>query len=284
MMQSREPDTKERDTLLEVRNLSKQYVESRSFSRRRRTIPALNGVNLRVRRGATLAIVGESGSGKSTLARCLALLESPSQGEIIFEGQNLLQLARRELFPIRRRIQLIFQDPTSALNPRLTAAELISEPLAIQRIGDKDRQRKRARELMEMVGLAAKWEGKRPLEFSGGQRQRIAIARAIILEPSLLILDEALSSLDIANQEAILALLADLQRSLGLTYVHISHDLRLVSEFAGEVAVMEAGTIVEHKNRAEFFADSTASRTQEMLAAPRSIESLREERRAKVLA
>ena len=201
-----------------------------------------------------------------------------------FEGKNLLHVNRRELLPFRRRIQLIFQDPTSALNPRLTAAELIAEPLLIRRVGTKQERRQKAREIMERVGLASKWEGKLPLEFSGGQRQRIAIARSLVLDPSLLILDEALSSLDIANQQSILSLLAGLQDSRGLTYLHISHDLRMVSECADEIAVMHAGRIVEQKGAAELFRMPEHACTQELLAAERPAESIRADRRAKVLA
>lgn len=270
------------ELLLEARNLRKQFVQRRPLSGTKFTINALNGVSLKIRAGKTLAIIGESGSGKSTLARCLALLETPTQGEIIFQGQHVLSMSRRKLFPIRRRIQLIFQDPTSALNPRLTAAELIAEPLVIQGIGGKDARQRAVREMMERVGLPARSESKQPLEFSGGQRQRIAIARALVLEPSLLLLDEALSSLDMANQESILSLLAGLQRSSGLTYVHIAHDLRVVSECADEIAVMDAGQIVEHKSAAELFARSEHARTQELLAARRPIESIRAERPPKV--
>ena len=270
------------EPLLEARNLRKQFVQRRPLSGTKFTINALNGVSLKIRAGKTLAIIGESGSGKSTLARCLALLETPTQGKIIFQGQHVLSLGRRGLFPIRRRIQLIFQDPTSALNPSLTAAELIAEPLVIQGIGDKDERQRAVREMMGRVGLPARSEKKRPLEFSGGQRQRIAIARALVLEPSLLILDEALSSLDIANQESILSLLAELQRSSGLSYVHIAHDLRVVSECADEIAVMDAGEIVEHKGAAELFAHSEHARTRDLLAARRPIEAIRAERPPKV--
>jgi ABC-type glutathione transport system ATPase component len=270
--------------VLEVRGLSKQYVHRRPLSRARITVDALSDVSFKIRRGSTLAIVGESGSGKSTLARCVALLEQPAQGEILFDGRNLLQLSRRELFPIRRRIQLIFQDPTSALDPRLTAAELICEPLVIQRAGTGEQPREKAREIMERVGLSGQCENKRPLEFSGGQRQRIAIARALVLEPALLILDEALSSLDLANQESILSLLAELQHLFALTYVHISHDLRSVAAFADDIAVVHAGRIVEHKPAAELIANAEHARTQDLLAATQTVESICTERRAKVLA
>jgi oligopeptide transport system ATP-binding protein len=269
--------------LLEARNLSKQYVQRQPLSGGKVMIDALKSLDLKIRAGRTLAIIGESGSGKSTLARCLALLESPTRGEVIFEGKNLLQMSRRRLFPVRRGIQLIFQDPTSALNPGLTAFELIAEPLVIQRIGTRDERRQKAREMMERVGLSAKWAGKRPFEFSGGQRQRIAIARALALEPSLLILDEALSSLDVANQESLLKLLSALQRSCGLTYVHISHDLRLISESVDEIVVMHAGKIVEHKDAAELFANAEHPDTKALLAAQRRVESICDERRSKVL-
>lgn len=270
------------ETLLEVRNLSKEYVNHRPLSRAKTTVEALREVSLTIRRGATLAIVGESGSGKSTLARCMALLEQPTRGEILFGGRDLLQLRKRELFAVRRGIQLIFQDPTSALDPRLSAGELIAEPLAIQRIGTEEQRLEKARKMMERVGLPVSSENKRPLEFSGGQRQRIAIARALVLEPALLILDEALSSLDLANQESILSLLGELQRSDTLTYVHISHDLRSVSHFAGEIAVMCAGRIVEHKSAAELFAHAEHACTQNLLAAARTIESICAERREEV--
>lgn len=286
MTTMRSPDTEDRlsEPLIEVRNLSKQYVHRRRLSRAKVKVGALVDISLKICRGSTVAIVGASGSGKSTLARCIALLEQPTQGEIIFEGRSLRQLSARELFPVRRRIQLIFQDPTSALDPRLSAAELIAEPLVVQRIGTSEERLAKAREAMERVGLPARSESKRPLEFSGGQRQRIAIARALVLEPALLILDEALSSLDLANQESILALLSELQRAYALTYVHISHDLRSVSEFADEIAVMHAGRIVEQKSAAELVAKAEHQRTQELLAAMRTVESICAERRAKGLA
>ncbi len=262
------------DSLMRIVSLSKQYVQRRPLTRTPFAVCAFEDVNLTIHREATLAIVGESGAGKSTLAKCLALLEKPTVGEIWFEGKNLLGLGKRERFNAHREIQLIFQDPTSALNPRLTAEEIVAEPLAIQKIGTKDSRRLRARELIEHVGLPAGSGHKRPLEFSGGQRQRLAIARALALEPKLLILDEALSSLDLLNQQVILKLLADLRAAHSLTYVHISHDLRLVSEFADEVAVMSERRIVEHKPAAELFAHPEHPDTKALLAAMPSLESI----------
>ncbi|MGH9735951.1 MAG: ATP-binding cassette domain-containing protein, partial [Candidatus Acidiferrales bacterium] len=176
----RSPDTgadQVSEPLVEVQNLAKQYVSRGPISRAKTTVDALADVSVKIWQGSTVAIVGASGSGKSTLARCMALLEQPTRGKIIFEGRDLLQLTVRKLFPIRRSIQLIFQDPTSALDPRLSAGELIAEPLVIQRIGAREQRIAKVREAMERVGLPASCERKRALEFSGGQRQRIAIAR-----------------------------------------------------------------------------------------------------------
>jgi ABC-type glutathione transport system ATPase component len=231
--------------LVRVANLSKSYVQRRWLSRGQFTVRALEAVDLVIFRGHTLALVGESGSGKSTLARCLVRLEEPTSGEIWFDGRNLLSLGRAELRAARGQIQLIFQDPAAALNPHLTALEIVAEPLVVQRRGRPREQRARALALMEQVGLARQWAGRSPAEFSGGQRQRLAIARALALEQRLLILDEALSALDLSVQAQIVNLLLELQASRALTYLYITHDLSLVPHLADEVAVMQGGTIVE---------------------------------------
>lgn len=267
------------EALVRIRGLGKRYVQRRPLTRTKFTIEALENVDLTIRRGTTLALVGESGAGKSTLVRCLCLIEKPTSGEIWFDGVNLLALGRKELLPVRRQIQIIFQDPTSALNPRFTAGEIIAEPLAIQHEGTKQ-QRQRALELMEQVGLYAKDENKLPLEFSGGQRQRLAIARALALEPKLLILDEALSSLDLANREMVLRLLGDLQTMHALTYVHVSHDLRMVGDLADEVAVMFEGKIVEQKRTSDLFLRAEHPYTQDLLDAARPLESICQEQSA----
>lgn len=268
------------DPLVCIRGLSKQYVQRRPLTSAKCTIQAVENLDLTIHRGATLALVGESGAGKSTVVRCLSLIEIPTAGEIWFDGVNVLALPRKTLFPLRRQIQIIFQDPTSALNPRMTAAEIIAEPLVIQHEGAKSQRRHRALELMEQVGLPAKSENKLPLEFSGGQRQRLAIARALALQPKLLILDEALSGLDLANQEMILRLLADLQAMHSLTYVHVSHDLRMVSGLADEVAVMHEGRVVEQKSTPDLFAHPEHPYTQDLLNAIPSLEFICEERSA----
>jgi ABC-type glutathione transport system ATPase component len=255
------------DALVSIRNLKKSYVQRRAFSGTKFTVDALRGVNLAVRRDSNIALVGKSGAGKSTLVRCLSLLEAPTQGEIWFDGVNLLTLDRRRLFRVRRRIQLIFQDPASALNPGMTAAEIIEEPLLIQRVGTRSTRRHRALELLDQVGLSAASAAKRPLDFSGGQRQRLAIARALALRPMLLILDEALSNLDLATRDSIVLLLGVLQAEHSFSCIHVLHDLRLASELAGEVAVMHEGRVIEHKSTEELFAHPGHSYTQSLLRA-----------------
>lgn len=264
----------DKSALVRVRGLRKEYVQRRPFTRAKFTVHALQGVNLTIRRGETLALVGQSGAGKSTLVRCLALIEKPTAGEIWWNDVDLLTLRKKALFPMRRQVQVIFQDPTSALNPGMTATEIIEEPLAIQRVGAKGERRERALDLMEQVGLPATWAGKLPFEFSGGQRQRLAIARALVLQPQLLILDEALSNLDLANQEMILRLLRELQTAHALTYVHVAHDLRMVESLADEVAVMNEGEIVEQNLTPDIFARAEHPYTQELLSMAPSLGSI----------
>lgn len=267
------------DALLRVRGLSKEYVQRGPLTRRKFIVQALNNLNLTVRRGATLAVVGESGAGKSTLVRCLALIEKPTAGEIRWNDTDLLGLNKSALFAVRRKIQIIFQDSTSALNPGMTAGEIVEEPLMIQNIGAREERGARALELMEQVGLSAKWANKLPMEFSGGQRQRLAIARALALEPELLILDEAVSNLDLANQEVILQLLRELQSAHGLTYIYVAHDLNMVEDVADEVAVMYEGQIVEQKYAPAIFTHAEHPYTQELLAMAPPLKSILAARR-----
>jgi ABC-type glutathione transport system ATPase component len=263
----------ERTCLLKVRALSKSYSQRDWLSRDKFRVQALDKIDLEVLVGSTVALVGQSGSGKSTLARCLALLEKPNSGEIWFEGKLLSSMHTRELLPMRRQIQIIFQDAALALNPRFTAADIVAEPLAIQGIGTKPEQRRRALELMMNVGLLARWADRRPLELSGGQRQRLAIARALAVHPKLLILDESLSALDPPVEAQLVNLLEDLQASFSLTYLYISHDLALVAHLADEVAVMQQGRIVELANPSELYTHPQHPHTRELLASMPSWES-----------
>jgi ABC-type glutathione transport system ATPase component len=259
--------------LIRAVGLSKSHVQRAPFSQKRFVIDALLDVELEIAPARLTALVGESGSGKSTLARCLALLEKPDQGEIWFEGKEVSRLSDRGLASLRPKIQMVFQDSAGALNPRFTAAQVIAEPLEIQRRESGPRLRSRACELMEEVGLSATWADRRPLEFSGGQRQRLAIARAIALKPAFLILDESLSGLDLSTQAQILNLLLDLQKAHSLTYLLISHDLSLVGQVADSIAVMHRGRVVETGARREVFANPQHPHTCELLGSVRLVES-----------
>lgn len=246
-------DARNAPPLLQVRGLTRRYVRTHLVSGKTSCVQALDGVDLTVRPGTTVALVGQSGSGKSALARCMIRLDEPGAGEILFDGINLLQLTGPALASVRKRIQLIFQDPASAFNPRFTAAEIVEEPLRIHRCGSRAEQTERALFLMEQVGLRPDWSSKLALELSGGQRQRLAIARALALQPQLLILDEALSGSDLSIQAQIVNLLVELQEKHSLAYLLITHDLSLAGHLADEIAVMHQGRVVEQARTRELF-------------------------------
>jgi ABC-type glutathione transport system ATPase component len=240
--------------LLAVRSLTLRYARRSAFGADHTATTALDDISLKVFEGRTLALVGPSGSGKSSLARCLVLLEQPSAGEILYRGRNLLALRPGELKTARREIHLIFQDSALALNPGLTVEEILAEPLMIHKSGGRAAEgRTRIREVMEQVDLPEKWLQRRPLELSGGQRQRVAVARSLALRPKLLILDEALSALDLSTQGQIANLLLDLQSRHSLAYLYITHDLAMARVFAHEIAVMNAGRIVRRGSPTELF-------------------------------
>jgi ABC-type glutathione transport system ATPase component len=238
--------------LLSIRALSKRYMQGQWFSKRF-IVTALDDINLTVHSRSTVAVVGQSGSGKSTLARCVARLADADSGEIWFEGKNLLTLSSADLVATRHRIQLIFQNSAASMNPRFSVAEIVGEPLQIQHRAGKKERREQALAMLEQVGIPPEWADRSPLQFSGGQRQRVAIARALILKPKLLILDEALSGLDLSIQAQIANLLLELQTSFFLTYLYISHDLRLAGYLADEMVVMQRGRIVESGRVVEMF-------------------------------
>lgn len=240
-------------SLLKIRNLRKTYTRGGWRPSTRSHVVALDNIHLDIPFCTTLALVGKSGSGKSTLGRCLARLEPADSGEILWQGKNLLTLSRSELVPVRRRIQLVFQHSATAMNPHLTAAEVVAEPLRIRGEVSKKERRQRALAAMEQVGISSQWANRRPLQFSGGQKQRLAIARALILKPDLLILDEALAGLDPSTQAQIADLLRTLQASLSLSYLFISHDLHMAAHLANTIAVMQDGKIVECSSVAELF-------------------------------
>jgi peptide/nickel transport system ATP-binding protein len=234
----------------------------------KREFKAVQNVNFQLRRGHTLGVVGESGSGKTTMGLTLLRLHEPTGGEVIFDGKNLLKLSDRERQAMRRRIQIVFQNPYASLNPRFTIGQTLIEPMEIHHIGASTAEREqRARELLATVGLDDRAFGKYPHEFSGGQRQRIAIARCLTLNPEVLVLDEAVSALDVSVQAQVLNLLKDLQDEFGLSYVFISHDLAVVRFISDEVLVMKDGVVVEQASAQEILAHPKQEYTQKLLAA-----------------
>ena len=269
------PQARAKDPLapvvLEVRALAKSFwLRQGVFSRRE--FKAVQGVNFQLRKGHTLGVVGESGSGKTTMGLALLRLHEPNRGpesgEVIFDGKNLLKLGDRERQAIRRRIQIVFQNPYASLNPRFTIGQTLVEPMTIHRIGASLVEREqRARDLLEKVGLDGRAFGKYPHEFSGGQRQRVAIARCLTLNPEVLVLDEAVSALDVSVQAQVLNLLKDLQDEFGLSYVFISHDLAVVRFISDEVLVMKDGVVVEQASAKEILAAPREEYTKRLLAA-----------------
>jgi ABC-type glutathione transport system ATPase component len=252
--------------LLKVENLVKHYGAGRS-ARSKDKLAALDGVSLSVLPKTTTALVGESGSGKSTLALCIACLEHPTSGSISFEGIDLASLDENQLRLLRPQIQLVFQDPASSLNPRWTALEIVSEPFFVQRRYSKPDRAVRALRLLDRVAISRKMAARSACELSGGQKQRLAIARALALEPKLIILDEALSALDCSVQSQISNLLLELQASLGLTYLFITHDFGMAAHLADQIAVMDRGRVVESGSAENVLYSPNHEATRALLAA-----------------
>jgi ABC-type glutathione transport system ATPase component len=252
--------------LLKVENLAKRYVRKNLVGAHEELL-ALDGVSFTILPGTTLAVVGESGSGKSTLAACIACLESPTSGDIWFAGVDIAKVGEHVHRQVRPQIQLIFQDPASSLNPRWRVLEILIEPLILQRELSHEEMNLRARSLLDRVGLSQDIAARLPTELSGGQRQRLAIARALTLGPKLLILDEALSALDCSVQAQIANLLMDLQSSLGMTYLFITHDLAMAAHLADEIAVMNRGRIVEQGPAEAILKQPEHDITRQLLAA-----------------
>jgi ABC-type oligopeptide transport system ATPase subunit len=246
--------------MIEVKKLRKE------FRLGNRTVIAINDISFTIKQGETFGLVGESGCGKSTTGRCLLRLEEATSGEILYNNRNLLSLNAKELFSFRRNAQIIFQDPYSSLNPRMTAGDIIAEPLRIHRIMPAQDIQKYLEDLVDRVGLSKTALGRFPHEFSGGQRQRIGIARAIALKPQFLICDEPISALDVSVQAQIVNLLKNLQKELGLTYLFIAHDLAMVKYISDRIAVMHQGSIVELADAEELYRNPQHPYTKELLS------------------
>jgi dipeptide transport system ATP-binding protein len=252
--------------VVEGRAITRDYHSRTGLFSTPKTVRALKGIDFKVEKGKTLAIVGESGSGKSTLARIIALIDPATSGELLIEGRPIDITAKKPGPDMRSKVQMVFQNPYGSLNPRQKVGDVLMEPLVINTDVPAPERRDRARTMLEKVGLLSEHFNRYPHMFSGGQRQRIAIARALMLSPSLLVLDEPVSALDLSVQAQVLNLLADLQDELGLTYVFVSHDLSVVRYIADEVMVISEGEAVEQGSREELFANPTHPYTKQLFA------------------
>ncbi|MBI5682563.1 MAG: dipeptide ABC transporter ATP-binding protein [Deltaproteobacteria bacterium] len=254
--------------LLTIKNLKKHFHVSRGiFDRHGSTVYAVDGVGLSVKKGETFGLVGESGCGKSTLARVVMRLIEPTGGSIIFDGRDISSLSQREMIPIRRKVQMIFQDPYASLNPRMTVGDIIGEALIIHKLAESNVQKNNiVAKLMDVVGLPKDSINRYPHEFSGGQRQRVGIARALAVKPDLIIADEPISALDVSIQAQILNLLQDLQKEFNLTYLFIAHDLRVVEYISDRIAVMYLGKIVELGNASDVYNHPVHPYTESLLS------------------
>jgi oligopeptide transport system ATP-binding protein len=267
-------------SLLEIRDLKKYFpVGDGLFSRKKGNVKAVDGVNLTINEGETLGLVGESGCGKSTLGRTILRLIEPTSGEVIFHGKNLLALPARELREMRREMQIIFQDPYASLNPRMRVGDIIGEGLEIHKLARGKAKRDRIMELLHQVGLREDHYPRYPHEFSGGQRQRIGIARALAVSPKFIVCDEPVSSLDVSIQAQIINLLQELQEKMHLTYLFISHDLRVVEHISHRVAIMYLGKVVEIAAGETIYRDAKHPYTRALLSAVPMPETSRKKER-----
>ena len=256
--------------ILEVRNLVKRFPVGGAglFGKSLGWVQAVDGVSFSIRRGETLGLVGESGCGKTTTGRCILQLERPTAGEVTFEGKELTRLSPAELRSVRRKIQVIFQDPYSSLNPRMTVGQIVAEPLAVHGIvPDRQARKARVQELLSRVGILSSLADRYPHEMSGGQRQRVGVARALAMEPSLIVCDEPVSALDVSIQAQIINLLEDLQAEFHLTYLFVAHDLSVVRHISDRVAVMYLGKIMEIADRQALYDDPLHPYTKALLSA-----------------
>ncbi|AGB40432.1 oligopeptide/dipeptide ABC transporter, ATP-binding protein [Halobacteroides halobius DSM 5150] len=257
-----------KDAILEVKNLKKHFpIKGGIFKRQINSVKAVDGLNFEVKRGETLGLVGESGCGKSTTGKVLLRLLEATEGEVVFEGQNIYDLDKKEMRSLRREMQMIFQDPYASLNPRMTVGEIIGEPLEIHGLASGQEKEKRVRELLDKVGLQPNYANRYPHEFSGGQRQRIGIARALAVNPKIIVCDEPVSALDVSIQAQVINLLEELQEELGLTYIFIAHDLSVVRHISDRVAVMYLGEMAELADKDELYENPKHPYTKALLSA-----------------
>ncbi len=259
----------EQEKLLEIKNLKKYFpVKEGVFRKTVAHVKAVDDISFFIKRGETLGLVGESGCGKSTAGRTILRLLEATEGEIWFEGKNLLDLDKKELREMRKEMQIIFQDPYASLNPRMTVADIVGEPIDIHNLASSKKERNdRVAEILDTVGLGPEYMKRYPHEFSGGQRQRIGVARALAVDPSLIIADEPVSALDVSIQAQVINLLQDLQTDFDLTYLFIAHDLSVVKHISDRVAVMYLGKLVELADKKELFDDPKHPYTQSLLSA-----------------
>jgi oligopeptide transport system ATP-binding protein len=275
----------EKEVILHVKDLVKHFPITQGivFQRKVGAVHAVDGVSFDLYRGETLGLVGESGCGKSTTGRTILQLYKPTSGEVVFDGVNLVDLPTEEMRKVRRQLQMIFQDPYASLNPRMTVGEIIGEPMVIHHIGNAKQIQERVMDLLEKVGLNPAFANRYPHEFSGGQRQRIGIARALALDPELIVCDEPISALDVSIQAQVVNLLEELQEELGLTYLFIAHDLSMVRHISDRVAVMYLGVIVEIGDRKELYEHPMHPYTQALMSAVPIPDPMAEEKRKRII-
>jgi len=254
-------------TVFQINHLKKHYAINLGLFKSPKIVKAVDDITFHVQKGEVLSIVGESGCGKSTTAKLILKIEEPTGGEILFEGKDITKFNSRELAEYRTKIQIIFQDPYSSLNPRWKVGQIIGEPLLLNSDMSKEQIKERVLYLMERVGMLPEWYDRYPHQFSGGQRQRIGIARALALKPEVIICDEPVSALDVSIQAQVLNLLLDLQEEFDLTYIFISHDLSVVNHISDRIVVMYFGSIVEQKSAEDLFNNPEHEYTQKLLSA-----------------